>query len=119
MGADSPWLSRGSLDGTGRAEELLDARATAEVEPDRTVGGLKTQLEPEERTAPALEKDPIESVLSELRVRVEARDISIRGLSNLSKPGRDARRRGRSPRPLLFAQCTKVTCDDRSGNTHG
>src|SRR5437762_6501113 len=116
--ADSLSLSERSLDETGRAEELLDARTTAEAEPDRTVGRLKTQLELEKRAAPALEKKPIESVLNELRVLVEPRGIPVRGLSNLLKPSRDTSRHSRPPRLLLFAQGTKVTGDDGLGITH-
>jgi hypothetical protein len=87
----------------GRAKELLDARTTTESEPDGTSGGLEMQLETQKWTAAALKKEPLESVLNELRVRVETRRISVRGLSNLSEPSRDTRRHCRSPSPLLPA----------------
>jgi hypothetical protein len=55
------------------------------------------------------QKEPIEGVLNELRIRVETCCISIRGLSNLSKPGRNPSRQGRSPSPLLPTERSEIT----------
>lgn len=89
---------------TGRAEELLDAGPAAEPEPDGAGGRLEAQLETQEWAATALEEEPVEGVLDELRVRVETRRISVRGLKNLSEPSRHTGRHGRSPSPLVRAQ---------------
>ena len=63
-------------------------------------------------------EEPIESVLNELRVRVETRRISVRGLANFSEPSRDTSRHGRPPSPLVRAQRAKITGEDRLGVTH-
>src|SRR5437667_12547900 len=71
--ADSLSLSERSLAETGRAEELLDARTTAEAEPHRTDGLRKTRLGLETGAAPGLGRMPLDSVVTELRVIVEPR----------------------------------------------
>jgi hypothetical protein len=68
-----------------RREKLLDAWPSFELKRDRTASRLEAETQTEKRTAPALEKNPVQRIPHEIWIRIETSCVAVRRFQNLAK----------------------------------